>query len=333
MLSSIVAFAGALKVTSFPNGAEVLLDGVSTGKITPMSATVASGDHLVTVRIVGGGWRDDTRTVTIIDGNNDLSVTLLPILTQGPAGPQGPQGLTGATGPAGTPGAPGLPGATGAQGPAGPQGPQGLTGAAGPAGTPGAQGLPGATGAQGPAGPSGPQGLSGPAGATGNTGATGAVGPPGPMGAIGPSGATGPSGPQGPQGVPGPVSLPGIYAAGFYSGTISALRDSAATPIATLRLPAGAYLLSAHVAVVNSAMVDGVVTCAIFQDGSSNTFRNLRVAANGLPGDRVNVSMGTNSGMIGSAGTVVTLWCSVSTGTGFFETSFLGAVQGTLSVQ
>ena len=282
MLSSIVAFAGALKVTSFPNGAEVLLDGVSTGKITPMSATVASGDHLVTVRIVGGGWRDDTRTVTIIDGNNDLSVTLLPILTQGPAGPQGPQGLTGA---------------------------------AGSAGTPGAQGLPGATGAQGPAGPQGPQGLSGPAGATGNTGATGAVGPPGP------------------QGVPGPVSLPGIYAAGFYSGTISALRDSAATPIATLRLPAGAYLLSAHVAVVNSAMVDGVVTCAIFQDGSSNTFRNLRVAANGLPGDRVNVSMGTNSGMIGSAGTVVTLWCSVSTGTGFFETSFLGAVQGTLSVQ
>ncbi|MCZ6753411.1 MAG: PEGA domain-containing protein [Acidobacteria bacterium] len=77
---------GTLRVTSFPNGAEVLVDGVSTGKVTPMNISLAQGDHSVTVRISGGGWQEDTRTVTIVAGNNDLSVTLLPTLTQGPPG-------------------------------------------------------------------------------------------------------------------------------------------------------------------------------------------------------------------------------------------------------
>lgn len=108
LCSQAAMAAGALKVTSFPNGAEVLIDNVSTGKFTPMSTSVNVGDHQVTVRIVGGGWRDDTRTVSIIDGNNDLSVTLLPILTQGPAGPQGPKGDKGDTGAAGPAGPAGL---------------------------------------------------------------------------------------------------------------------------------------------------------------------------------------------------------------------------------
>lgn len=125
LCSPAVMAAGALKVTSFPNGAEVLIDNVSTGKVTPMSTSVNVGDHQVTVRIAGGGWRDDTRTVSIIDGNNDLSVTLLPTLTQGPPGPQGPQGPQGLSGPAG---------ATGAAGPTGAPGPSGPAGATGPAG-------------------------------------------------------------------------------------------------------------------------------------------------------------------------------------------------------
>lgn len=245
LLGTTIAYAanGTLKVTSFPNGAEVLVDSVSTGKSTPMNISLPVGDHQIRVQIAGSGWQADIRTVTILEGNNDLSVTLIPTVVQGPAGPQG---------------------SAGAQGP---------------------QGVPG------------------------------------------------PTGPQGPQGAPGAAGLPGVYAAGFYNGYISALRDSAATPIATLRLPAGSYLLLAHVGVMNLAAVGGVVTCAIFQDGSSNTFRNLRVAANGLPGDIVNVSMGTNSGVIPPSGAVVTLWCSVSTGTGSYETSFLGSVQGSLVVQ
>jgi hypothetical protein len=95
------ADAAALKVTSFPSGAQVLVDGASTGKVTPMSVSLPVGDHTVTVQIPGSGWNPDTRPVTIAAGNNDLSVTLLPALTAGPPGPQGPKGETGATGPAG----------------------------------------------------------------------------------------------------------------------------------------------------------------------------------------------------------------------------------------
>jgi len=70
---------GSLKITSYPTGAAVSIDGV---------------------------------------GNNDLSITLLPVVTvgrQGPMGPAGPQGPTGATGPSGS------------QGPVGPEGPPGPT--------------------------------------------------------------------------------------------------------------------------------------------------------------------------------------------------------------
>src|SRR5512132_1793391 len=72
---------GVLKVTSFPTGAAVQIDGQPTGKVTPMSVSLTLGDHIVTVSIPGG-WRADTRTVSIVAGNNDLSVTLLPALTE-----------------------------------------------------------------------------------------------------------------------------------------------------------------------------------------------------------------------------------------------------------
>lgn len=122
---------GSLKVTSFPVGANVSVDGVDTGKVTPMTISVAVGTHTVVVSIPNSGWNPDTRSVEVVSGNNDLSVTLLPTLTAGP---------------------PGVPGPTGATGPQGPPGPAGTTGAAGPAG------------AMGPPGPAGPQGSPGPAG-------------------------------------------------------------------------------------------------------------------------------------------------------------------------
>lgn len=143
---------GSLRVTSFPTGAHVSVDGVDTGKTTPMSVSLTIGDHTVMVFIPNSGWNADTRTVTIVSGNNDLSVTLLPTVTAGPQGPQGPKGDTGAQGPAGPTGA------TGPAGPAGPQGPQGLKG---DKGDPGAQGFSGPSGPQGPQGDAGPQGLPG----------------------------------------------------------------------------------------------------------------------------------------------------------------------------
>src|SRR6185312_14565841 len=83
---------GSLKVTSFPSGANVSVDGADTGKVTPMSLSLAVGDHAVVVSIPDSGWNPDTRTVTIVSGNNDLSVTLLPTLTVGPQGPKGDTG-------------------------------------------------------------------------------------------------------------------------------------------------------------------------------------------------------------------------------------------------
>jgi collagen type I alpha len=138
--------AGALKVTSFPSGATVAIDGVDTGKLTPMSVSLPVGDHTVVVSIPNSGWNPDTRIVTIASGNNDLSVTLLPILTVGPQGPAGP---TGERGPAGANGATGATGATGAKGDKGDPGDQGDVGPTGPQGPQGAQGEQGAAGVGG----------------------------------------------------------------------------------------------------------------------------------------------------------------------------------------
>jgi hypothetical protein len=152
---------GALKVTSFPVGASVSVDGVDTGKVTPMTISVAVGTHRVVVSIPNSGWNPDTRTVEVVSGNNDLSVTLLPTLTAGPMGPPGPLGALGPAGPTGS---------QGPQGPAGSQGPIGLTGATGAAGAPGTPGVAGPAGPAGATGPTGPAGPQGPAGASGLNG-------------------------------------------------------------------------------------------------------------------------------------------------------------------
>lgn len=147
-----------LKVTSFPAGAHVSIDGVEMRKVTPMTAEVAVGQHQVRVFAPGSGWNADTQTVQLVQGDNELDLTLIPTVTVGPPGPQGPAGFPGAPGPPGTPGPQGLKGNTGPTGPAGLQGPNGSQGPAGPSGPSGA------SGAQGPAGPTGPSGPQGPPG-------------------------------------------------------------------------------------------------------------------------------------------------------------------------
>ena len=81
-----------LVVSSDPSGAHVAIDGVDTRQLTPMGTELRVGMHQVTVSMPGSAWNPDTRTVEIIKGNNDLSVTLLPKVTAGSPGPQGPQG-------------------------------------------------------------------------------------------------------------------------------------------------------------------------------------------------------------------------------------------------
>src|SRR5947209_7320695 len=92
---------GKLKVTSFPSGANVSLDGKDTGQVTPMGTEVSVGWHKVKVSIPNPGWNADLRDVQVAAGNNDLSVTLLPIVSAGPMGPQGPAGPAGPMGPQG----------------------------------------------------------------------------------------------------------------------------------------------------------------------------------------------------------------------------------------
>jgi hypothetical protein len=141
---------GALKITSFPTGAFVAVDGVPTGKSTPMSVSLAEGDHVVTVAIPGSGWNPDTRTITVVTGNNDLSVTLLPVLTVGPKGDKGDKGDPGAKGDKGDKGDPG------SKGDKGDKGDQGVKGNTGDTGLQGIQGLQGLQGPAGPAGTSAP---------------------------------------------------------------------------------------------------------------------------------------------------------------------------------
>ena len=65
LASAAYAANGSLKVTSFPSGAEVWVDGEDTGKVTPMSLSLSEGEHEVTVQIPNIGWNPNTRTVTI----------------------------------------------------------------------------------------------------------------------------------------------------------------------------------------------------------------------------------------------------------------------------
>jgi hypothetical protein len=115
----------------------------------------------------------------------------------------------------------------------------------------GATGEKGATGATGPGGPAGP---TGPAGSKGDTGA---AGPAGAKGDTGETGAPGAPGAPGADGAPGPAGSAKVYAA-------TDIRDAAdpmdnvlgdvMTKTAGLDLPAGSYLVNAHIsfAVVGS---------------------------------------------------------------------------------
>lgn len=202
LVSPAYAQNGALRVSSFPAGAAVSIDGVATGKVTPMSAALPVGEHTVTVA-AGDGWTPVTRSVLVERGDNEMFITLLPTLTvgpQGPAGPQGPQGAQGAQGPKGETGA---------------QGPQGPTGNTGPQGPPGLKGDTGNVGPQGPTGSTGPQGPQGPKGDKGDQGDPGPAGPEGRQGPAGPEGPAGPIGPQGPAGFVPPAPPPPNYAGNF----------------------------------------------------------------------------------------------------------------------
>ena len=313
---------GKLKVSSFPPGANVSLDGKDTGKVTPMSMEVSVGWHKVAVSIPSSGWNPDVRNVEVAAGNNDLSVTLLPILSvgpmgpagpkgdpgpAGPTGPQGPAGVTGPIGPTGPKGDPGPAGPAGPQGPAGvtgpigPMGPQGPKGDPGPAGPIGPQGPAGATGPIGPMGPAGPKGDPGPAGPTGPQGPAGVTGPIGPMGSQGPTGNTGPmgapgaTGTAGPAGPTGPTGLAGPQGpAGPPGPGLNGRHEFQAT--STFVVPAGVSRLS--VELYGGGGGGAVVHCNGGGGGGGGAYTSTILAVQ--EGQTLTISVGT-SGPAGTA--------------------------------
>lgn len=91
-------------------------------------------------------------------------------------------------------------------------------------------------------GPKGDKGDTGPQGPAGPTGATGAAGPAGPAG---PAGAAGPAGPAGPAG----TSL-------AYSGSRGEVAVAGQTTIISKTLPAGNYVVTAHVDTFSPSFAD-----------------------------------------------------------------------------
>ena len=93
-----------LHVSSFPSGATVTVDGVTmadrddnTLATTPIHFDLSLGKHTITIGLADPGWAPYTNTINITKKDNDLSATLLPVLTQGlqgSAGPIGPAGVS-----------------------------------------------------------------------------------------------------------------------------------------------------------------------------------------------------------------------------------------------
>src|SRR5262245_2227048 len=197
-------------------------------------------------------------------------VEALEKLGPGPQGPTGPTGPLGPQGPAGLPGPAGTTGPTGpvgALGPEGPTGPQGTPGLPGPAGATGPTGPVGAYGPHGPTGPQGTPGLPGPAGATGPTGQRGATGPTGQAGATGPTGQAGATGPTGQAGATGPTGISDAFATSrnLNGANVTLNGVGNETTILELDLPAGNFIVTGKVELVNPSGNDADVSCRINQ--------------------------------------------------------------------
>ena len=135
---------------------------------------------------------------------------------------------------------------------------------------------------RGPQGPRGPRGYTGP------------EGPQGPAGPQGPKGDTGPQGPPGPAGTSTAAAGPQVLAnAGPGPQTI----NTSDTSLLTKSVPAGKWLVSAGVSVVNFGSSTDVVVCGLSPSGYSS-----RVALNSSDGSRLTVEQPMTLGATTSIG-------------------------------
>ncbi len=153
-------------------------------------------------------------------------------------------------------------------------------------------------------------------------------GPPGPTGPAGPAGPQGPVGPQGPPGPAGPQGAAGPGSSGSLSPAFSVrngitipvtLAEQTSAPVATLSLPAGAFMIWGKTGIQSPA------------DTIQGVFCGLQNGVNGL--DNVEVTTGLaqtvnpHATWLGSAelqayivfggdGNSITLQCGTNDGTG-----------------
>lgn len=68
--------AGALTINSTPSGAEIWLDGVNTGQVTPATLSeIEEGPHLIELRNLPH-YRNEKRNLTVKPGNNSLTINI-----------------------------------------------------------------------------------------------------------------------------------------------------------------------------------------------------------------------------------------------------------------
>jgi purine nucleoside permease len=54
-------------ITSFPDGANVWIDNLDIGKVTPMELRrISPGIHTIKVAVASPGWSSDTRTINVL---------------------------------------------------------------------------------------------------------------------------------------------------------------------------------------------------------------------------------------------------------------------------
>jgi hypothetical protein len=96
---------------------------------------------------------------------------------------------------------------------------------------------------------------------------TGPPGPTGPPGIVGPPGPPGPGGLMGPPGPPGPPGLSHIYSV-FCASCPFTVSASPPAVLATLNLPAGAYVISSKLEAYNSSASNAIqLSCQLAQAG------------------------------------------------------------------
>ncbi len=173
----------------------------------------------------------------------------------------------------------------------------------------------GLAGRRGAVGDVGPEGDRGAAGAAGERGAQGPPGPPGAAGATGPQGPAGTqglNGAQGPQGPPGPATQAAGHQSSLGGGTVAAYHP-AWTTLATLALPAGAYLVlgSTTIAVQNGRNADNVVV-------AGQVFCHLR-GPSGEFGSTFELALSGSSELMSTTGSI--------SGSGFVNLAAPGSVE------